>query len=67
MKRDIFQKLMSWKQAAMRKPLILDGARQVGKTYALQHFGKTAYQSVAYINFERDERVHDYFTGALDP
>ncbi len=53
MKRDIYQKLIAWKESgARRKPLVLNGARQVGKTYVLNHFGKTAYQQVAYLNNE---------------
>jgi hypothetical protein len=67
MKRDVFQKLEEWKQSSRRKPLVLDGARQVGKTYALKHFGKTSYKNTAYLNFEKDEKLAQYFEGTLDP
>lgn len=67
MKRDIFQKLEKWKQSTRRKPLVLNGARQVGKTYSLKHFGNTSYRKMAYLNFEKDEKLYQYFEGTLDP
>ncbi len=67
MKRDVYQLLENWKQSTRRKPLILNGARQVGKTYALKHFGKTSYKKMAYLNFEKDEKLSQYFEGTLDP
>ncbi|MCH9626962.1 MAG: hypothetical protein S4CHLAM2_05940 [Chlamydiales bacterium] len=67
MKRDIYKRLEEWKRSERRKPLILNGARQVGKTYSLQHFGKTSYEKVAYLNFEKDEKLAHYFDGTLDP
>lgn len=67
MKRDIYTQLEAWKQSARRKPLVLNGARQVGKTYALKHFGQTSYEKVAYLNFEKDEKLGQYFEGTLDP
>ena len=67
MKRDIYQLLEEWKQSARRKPLVLNGARQVGKTYSLKHFGKTSYKKMAYLNFEKDEKLAQYFEGTLDP
>lgn len=67
MKRDVYKQLEEWKRSDRRKPLIINGARQVGKTYALKHFGKTAYQNVAYFNFERDEKLHPYFDSTLEP
>lgn len=67
MKRDIYLLLEKWKQSTRRKPLILNGARQVGKTYALKHFGKTSYGKMAYLNFEKDEKLGQYFEGTLDP
>ena len=47
MKRDIYKQLVSWKQSSSRKPLVLKGARQVGKTYILKKFGEGEYGSVA--------------------
>lgn len=67
MKRDIFQRLKEWKQSTRRKPLILNGARQVGKTYALKYFGKTSYKNTAYLNFEKDEKLTQYFEDTLNP
>ncbi len=67
MKRDIYKSLEEWKLSVRRKPLVLNGARQVGKTYALKHFGKTAYEGLAYLNFEKDEKLAQYFDGTLDP
>jgi hypothetical protein len=54
MKRDIYNQLVSWKKSSSRKPLVLKGARQVGKTYILKKFGEGEYGSVAYFNFEED-------------
>jgi hypothetical protein len=67
MKRDIYQSLTEWKQSARRKPLVLNGARQVGKTYALKYFGKTSYKKMVYLNFEKDEKLTHYFEETLDP
>jgi hypothetical protein len=67
MKRDIYQHLEEWKRSVRRKPLVLNGARQVGKTYALKHFGQTLYEKMAYLNFEKDEKLAQYFEGTLDP
>lgn len=67
MKRDIYQLLEEWKRSERRKPLVLNGARQVGKTYSLKHFGKTSYKKVAYLNFEKDEKLGQYFENTLDP
>jgi len=67
MKRDIYQKLLQWKSSRRRKPLILRGARQVGKTYILQQFGHQEYDNVAYFNFEEDPALDDFFRQKLDP
>ncbi len=67
MKRDIYRQLEEWKQSARRKPLVLNGARQVGKTYALKHFGKASYKKTVCLNFEKDEKLGQYFEGTLDP
>lgn len=52
MERDILKKLKAWKSSAHRKPLVLKGARQVGKTWALKEFGRTQYQNLAYFSLE---------------
>jgi predicted AAA+ superfamily ATPase len=67
MKRDIYKQLIEWKTSQRRKPLLLEGARQTGKTYALQHFGKHHYEQVAYLNFERDKKLANYFEQDLNP
>ena len=67
MKRDIQQALEKWKTSSRRKPLILNGARQVGKTYSLKHFAQTSYQTVAYLNFEKERKLAQYFEDTLDP
>ena len=51
MKRTIIEQLKAWKESLYRKPLILSGARQVGKTYILQEFGKQEYDHVVYIKY----------------
>lgn len=66
-KRSITQALMQWKNRSSRKPLILRGARQVGKTYSLVDFGKTSFPHYHYINFEQDGRVGMLFEKDLDP
>lgn len=64
MKRDIYKKLASWKHDKYRKPLILKGARQVGKTYILSKFAKE-YPNSLYINFEEMPSVIPIFEGDL--
>jgi predicted AAA+ superfamily ATPase len=65
MKRNIYDKLSIWKASSKRKPLILQGARQVGKTYILKAFAQSAYQDYLYINFEENKQVHKFFTNDL--
>lgn len=67
MKRQILHKLIAWKNAKNRKPLVLMGARQVGKTTSLQHFGSTQYDNVVYLNFEDNPNLKQLFGGVLDP
>ena len=67
MKRDIYYNLLEWKKSSRRKPLILQGARQVGKTYILKEFGKSEYSDVAYFNFEENTTLNDFFKGKLSP
>ena len=67
MKRDIYEKLKEWKHSSRRKPLIINGARQVGKTYALKKFAEKEYSKVAYLNFEKEEGLANYFQDTLDP
>lgn len=58
--------LLNWKNSKTRKPLIIRGARQVGKTWLMKEFGKTHYEKVAYINFDNNERMESLFNGNLD-
>jgi len=58
--------LLDWKNAKDRKPLIIRGARQVGKTWLMKEFGKTNYERYAYINFDNNERMESLFRGNLD-
>lgn len=67
MQRFIMKKLIDWKNSKDRKPLILKGARQVGKTYILKEFGKTNYEDVAYFNFDHDDGLEQLFTNTKDP
>jgi uncharacterized protein len=66
MERDIYKKLLAWKQDKYRKPLVLKGARQVGKTYILSAFAKE-YSNSLYINFEEMPDVIPIFSGNLSP
>ena len=61
MKRKIYQKLEEWKNRKNRKPLILKGTRQVGKTYILKRFGQEAFDKFHYVNFEEDEALGQIF------
>ena len=67
MRRYIKDKLIEWKNKENRKPLILKGARQVGKTYILKEFGKEEYENVAYFNFDHDEALKNLFKNTKDP
>jgi len=65
--RRALQPLKTWKSDPARKPLVLRGARQVGKTWLLQEFGRSHYDNVAYVNCQRDRSVASIFAGDLDP
>ena len=65
--RKISQYLLDWKQSPYRKPLILQGARQVGKTYSLLAFGREHYENVAYFNFETTPSLAKTFEESLEP
>ncbi|OGX13563.1 MAG: ATPase [Omnitrophica bacterium RIFOXYB12_FULL_50_7] len=67
MNRILLEKLYRWKDRSDRKPLLLKGVRQSGKTYLLKEFGKEAYSDVAYFNFEGNEHLHKCFEQDLDP
>lgn len=66
MERKIYNDLLKWKNSEDRKPLILQGPRQVGKTYITNLFGSREYVNAVYCNFEQDESLKDFFDN-LDP
>lgn len=67
MYRKIISFLESWKEGKHRKPLILQGARQVGKTYSILEFGRTHYENVAYFNFETNPKLNQTFDENISP
>lgn len=67
MQRFITEELIKWKNSKDRKPLILKGARQVGKTYILKDFGSKYYDNVAYFNFDHDDGLASLFLNTKDP
>ncbi len=67
MYRKIMVFLEAWKESEHRKPLILQGARQVGKTYSILEFGRTHYENVAYFNFETNPRLNETFEENISP
>jgi uncharacterized protein len=67
MHRNILTALIDWNNSEKRKPLVLKGARQVGKTYIIKEFGNTHFPKVHYLNFERDPTLKNCFSGSLRP
>jgi predicted AAA+ superfamily ATPase len=67
MKRIILQDLKRWKQKNNRKPLIIKGVRQTGKTYILKQFGENEFKNVHYINFEQNQKAANLFKVDIDP
>ena len=67
MYRKLIGFLEAWKDCEHRKPLILQGARQVGKTYSVLEFGRTCYENVAYFNFETNPRLNQTFEENISP
>lgn len=67
MKRKVMDNLINWKNREDRKPLILRGERQVGKTYILKSFGETYYKNVAYFNFDHNGDLKSVFDNTKDP
>ena len=66
MERKMYKELVAWKNSLDRKPLILQGARQVGKTYIVNYFAGKEYSNSIYCNFEKDRGIHEFF-GNLTP
>lgn len=67
MYRKIAKYLETWKESEYRKPLILQGARQVGKTYSILEFGRSHYENVAYFNFETNPKLNETFAENISP
>ena len=66
MKRKAIKQLCSWRDSADRKPLVVRGARQVGKTWLLKEFGRTEFRDTVYVNFDNDRDAARLFDGSLD-
>jgi len=66
MERQVIQALIDWKNSPKRKPLIIQGARQVGKTWLMKEFGKKNFQQIAYINFESSHALKSLFEQDFD-
>lgn len=66
-KRDIMASLVRWKQRAGRKPLIIQGARQIGKTWAMKKFGEAHFEYMAYFNFDASEELCREFDNTKNP
>lgn len=67
MKRQVEKQLNDWKESPRRKPLIIRGARQVGKTWLVEHFAEEAFDSFVKIDLEKRRDIHSHFDGNLDP
>ncbi len=66
MQRFLMADLLEWKDSPHRKPLVLNGARQVGKTWLLQELGKTAFKNVAYVSFDNNPQLASLFDNGYD-
>ena len=66
MRRAKLAELIAWKNSDSRKPLIIRGARQVGKTWIMKEFGKTQYAQTVYVNFEKNKRLRALFSDDFD-
>lgn len=67
MYRTAIEDLKKWKNSQKRKPLVVDGARQVGKTWLIRSFGQSEYKSIAYVNLEKDQLAREIFDGSFEP
>lgn len=66
MEREITNELIKWKESKNRKPLIIHGARQVGKTYIVKKFGKENYDNLIYVNFETNQELSSQISEKID-
>ena len=67
MKRNAIQDLIAWKDSEDRKPMVLKGARQVGKTWLMKEFGQNFYDSYAYFNFDEEDELNSIFQANKNP
>lgn len=67
MRRDAYNGLLAWKNSPDRKPLLVQGARQTGKTWLMEEFGKNEFKSVLYLNFEKKPDLSAYFDNDISP
>ncbi len=67
MKRNVLEKMVQWKESEDRKPLVLKGARQVGKTWLMKEFGKNYYKSYVYFNFDEESELGSIFENNKNP
>ena len=67
MERKVMAELVSWKDKPNRMPLIVNGARQVGKTYILKAFGETCFENTIYVHLENQTATSAFFEGDLTP
>ncbi len=67
MERKIKKILIDWKSKKNRLPLLMYGARQIGKTYIIKEFGSQEYKNLVYVNFDRDSRLDSYLTVSIEP
>ena len=67
MNRTVYNSLLAWKNSSDRKPLLLQGARQVGKTWLMSEFGKNEYKNVVSLNFEKKPEISAYFDKDISP
>ena len=67
MERNAIEALKQWKEDRERKPLVLKGARQVGKTWLMKEFGKKHYKNYVYLNFDEEEELRTIFQNNKNP
>ena len=67
MKRNVIQDLINWKASEERKPMVLKGARQVGKTWLMKEFGQSWYHSFVYFNFDEEDELQSIFETNKNP
>ena len=67
MKRKIIDTLVEWKNSQNRKPLVVNGARQIGKTYIINEFGNANFSNLVYINLETNPAIRKIFEGNIEP